>query len=172
MFFCRKKHSLKNKGEVHWREKFLFYGTQSQSVEAICCRGFNTDLLNSKGISFSEDASFFLDDPGCDRIFLAKVIIREFIEPNHTRSPPANSENEDIHSLFFNDLRPSIYVIYDNSQAYPEYLIEFWFLQKDEVLELLLKLCKINKWTNSYWSTYLFNLWRRSSYYITWDKSL
>lgn len=126
MFFCRKKHSLQSRGGVHWREKFLFYGTQHQSVDSICRQGFNnTDLLNGKGINFAEDASFFLDDPGYDRILLAKVIIGEFIEPSHKHSPPTNSDNEAIHSLIFNDLRPSVYVIYDNSQAYPEYLIEF-----------------------------------------------
>ena len=131
----RKRDSLKKKGDNYSREKYLFHGTRDQYVEAICRQGFDFRLSGmssgtsyGKGSYFARDASYSLRYSDCNKMFVARVIIGEFVKglPSYTRPPLRDAAKFDNYeSCVNNEINPSIFVIFDNIQAYPEYLVEY-----------------------------------------------
>lgn len=59
-------------------------------------------------------------------MFLARVLVgRSCTGTNDMRRPGKDSEDRDTHSAVDSVHRPSVFVIFDNTQCYPEYIIQY-----------------------------------------------
>ncbi|XP_053409982.1 zinc finger CCCH-type antiviral protein 1 isoform X2 [Nycticebus coucang] len=129
--FRRKKMQMTNK-----TEKLLFYATRRTYVESICANNFNLVLHEThenkygKGYYFAEDAIYSHKNCPYDAkniiMFVARVLVGSFIEGHMTYTSPP------LHYDSCVDTRgsPSVFVIFDKDQIYPEYVIEYTEVDK------------------------------------------
>lgn len=120
----------------------LFHGTTADVVDAICQQGFDWRMCGKhgtvygKGSYFARDASYshgYTNHIGllCDRkMLVARVLVGSSVlgASSLTRPPPKDplKPNGDLQdSCVDNTVHPSIYVVFDNNQCYPEYLITY-----------------------------------------------
>ncbi|XP_078529392.1 protein mono-ADP-ribosyltransferase PARP12-like [Lissotriton helveticus] len=137
-FYQMQKDAMKKQNKTEVLEKQLFHGTKSIYLDGICRNNFDWRIcgLNGtvygKGSYFARDASY--SDGYCDSnsssksMFLARVLVGDFTRgSNHyTRPPPRPySQNTFYDSCVDQDHDPSIFVIFEKHQIYPEYKIEY-----------------------------------------------
>lgn len=117
-------------------ERKLFHGTPSlQAARGICANnmdfrrsGQNVGSLFGKGSYFSAHAVYSHNYTcGPDRyMFLAKVLVGKFtLGKESYTSPPVREGLKLYDSCVDNEANPSIFVIFDLAQSYPEYLIQY-----------------------------------------------
>ncbi|NXL95214.1 PAR12 polymerase, partial [Alectura lathami] len=117
-------------------ERFLFHGTSKKHVDAICHQNFDWRIcgLNGtvygKGSYFARDASYSdnycRDDLFTRSMFLARVLVGEFTVGKSSYVRPPLKDNQNFYdSCVNNSSNPSIFVIFEKHQIYPEYLIEY-----------------------------------------------
>jgi len=118
-------------------ESILWYGVKNESVKNVCTFGFNNYYcagLNGHkfghGIYFSVNTSYahnYTDvslDTGVRKIFRARVLIGKPVVGNETHKiPPLKSNGDHYDSTC--DKEKSLYVVYEDTQSYPEYLISY-----------------------------------------------
>uniref|UniRef100_A0A2I3GRR6 Zinc finger CCCH-type containing, antiviral 1 n=1 Tax=Nomascus leucogenys TaxID=61853 RepID=A0A2I3GRR6_NOMLE len=123
--FTWKKSQMKEEG------KLLFYATSRAWVESICANNFDYFLHEThenrygKGIYFAKDAIYSHKNCPYDAkniiMFVAQVLVGKFIEGNMTcTSPPPQCD-----SCVDTRLNPSVFVIFQKDQIYPQYVIEY-----------------------------------------------
>ncbi|PNJ52069.1 ZC3HAV1 isoform 2 [Pongo abelii] len=123
--FTRKKSQMKEEG------KLLFYATSRAWVESICVNNFDSFLHEThenkygKGIYFAKDAIYSHKNCPYDAknvvMFIAQVLVGKFIEGSMTyTSPPPQFD-----SCVDTRLNPSVFVIFQKDQIYPQYVIEY-----------------------------------------------
>uniref|UniRef100_A0A8C2Z667 Poly [ADP-ribose] polymerase n=2 Tax=Cyclopterus lumpus TaxID=8103 RepID=A0A8C2Z667_CYCLU len=150
MYCLKKKQLMRNQGVKMIQEKRLFHGTEIRNVESICKNNFDLRLagegLYGRGIYFAKDApdadiySTSSTDPlplhgGGTRglqgqntkvMFLARVMIGKSSVGRRYLQKPDGGSSENSHDICVNDITdPSIFVIFDPNQIYPEYLIQY-----------------------------------------------
>lgn len=122
-------------------EKRLFHGTSPSSVEAICKTNFDWRLNGKnataygKGSYFAVNASYShtyaTEDGNKSRfMFLAKVLAGSYTkgESSYRIPPPkqpANTTSDLYDSCVDNKSNPTIFVVFEKSQVYPEYIIQY-----------------------------------------------
>ncbi|XP_064533697.1 protein mono-ADP-ribosyltransferase PARP10 isoform X2 [Pseudopipra pipra] len=121
-------------------ERVLFHGTTKASSREICLHGFNRSFcgknatLYGRGVYFAARAAISARDqyspPSADGtkfIFVAKVLTGMFVAGRQgLRAPPLREGAEGpqrYHSVVDNPQQPDIFVIFNDTQAYPQYLI-------------------------------------------------
>jgi len=122
-------------------EKLLFYATSRIHVESICKNNFDWILHGTgetkygKGIYFTKDAIHSHKNCQGDTknivMFVARVLVGDFTqgEMGSTGPPPPPYDSYvDIR------LNPSVFVIFEKNQIYPEYVIEYTELDKSCVI--------------------------------------
>ncbi|KAL8222063.1 UNVERIFIED_CONTAM: hypothetical protein K2H54_074867 [Gekko kuhli] len=134
----QKEQMKKANGGKDVDEKLLFHGTTRNHVEAICQQNFDWRICGihgtayGKGSYFARDASY--SDNYCKldlvskTMFLARVLVGEFTNglPNYLRPPAKDSQNTAFYDSCVNSIHnPSIFVIFEKHQIYPEYLIDY-----------------------------------------------
>ncbi|XP_049749400.1 zinc finger CCCH-type antiviral protein 1 isoform X1 [Elephas maximus indicus] len=131
--FQRKKAKMKNANE-----KILFYATNRSHMDSICANNFDWTLHGThdtkygKGNYFAKEAicshkNYLCDDKNVV-MFVARVLVGDFIEGNmaYTCPPPRFSDPETRYdSCVDTRLNPSIFIIFQKDQIYPEYVIEY-----------------------------------------------
>lgn len=137
-FYEMQKETMKKQNRRDVLEKKLFHGTNKTHLHAICRNNFDWRIYGAhgtkygKGSYFARDASF--SDRYCDSnsssksMFLARVLVGDFVRGyNHyTRPPPRNYTQDTFYDSCVNkDHDPSIFVIFEKHQIYPEYIIEY-----------------------------------------------
>ncbi|XP_064012545.1 protein mono-ADP-ribosyltransferase PARP14-like [Pogoniulus pusillus] len=138
-----KKKSLCKKNKNQNNEKLLFHGTPSSSLSMINYSGFNRGFAGKNvgaaignGTYFAVDASYSARDnlstPDLDGrryMFLARVLTGQYcVGSRGLITPPAKHESDptDLYDSVVDDVsRPKMYAIFNDIQAYPEYLITF-----------------------------------------------
>ncbi|NXP27013.1 PAR12 polymerase, partial [Scytalopus superciliaris] len=135
LYQWQKELMQKSNGGKPVDERFLFHGTSKKDIDAICQQNFDWRIcgLNGtvygKGSYFARDASYSDKYCGTDSsktMFLARVLVGEFTCgcSHYVRPPMKDSQN--FYDSCVNDfLNPSIFVIFEKQQIYPEYLIEY-----------------------------------------------
>ena len=124
-------------------EKLLFHGTTSDVVDAICTRNFDHRVCGKNGTKYGQGSYFAVDASYSNEfsktkgyktryMFLVKVLTGEFIrgEEDFRRPPLKDPRNlaGDLYDSCVNDENlPKIFVIFDNEQCYPLYLIKYYF---------------------------------------------
>ncbi|XP_066490232.1 protein mono-ADP-ribosyltransferase PARP12-like [Tiliqua scincoides] len=118
-------------------ERLLFHGTNKMHVDAICQQNFDWRICGvhgtayGKGSYFAKDASYSHNytksDSSSRIVFLARVLVGEFTNGLSTYARPPTKENQATFydSCVNNVQNPSIFVIFEKHQIYPEYIIEY-----------------------------------------------
>uniref|UniRef100_A0A672JFB8 Poly [ADP-ribose] polymerase n=1 Tax=Salarias fasciatus TaxID=181472 RepID=A0A672JFB8_SALFA len=134
------KKNMDQKNRTTNNERLLFHGTKSASVDLINNKGFNRSYAGTHGAMYG-NGSYFAVDPvysarnyakpdasGIRRMFQARVLVGEYTQGKPGLiTPPYKSGNVAnlYDSVTDNTAAPSMFVVFSDIQAYPEYLITF-----------------------------------------------
>ncbi|XP_076862536.1 protein mono-ADP-ribosyltransferase PARP12-like [Brachyhypopomus gauderio] len=131
----RMKKANKNKkyGEG---ERLLFHGTKSSHIAAICKENFDMRVSGvngtvfGQGTYFARDAKYshsYTDECGEKFMFACRVLVGQYTKgDSQYRRPPARDAAGTLYDCCVNDIRdPTIYVVFDRAQVYPEFLITY-----------------------------------------------
>ena len=122
-------------------ERQLFHGTNPEIVEAICKQNFDW-RLHGKNATFYGEGSYFAlnssysdsyakeDSKGSKFMFVAKVLVGSYTtgQSSYRRPPskePSNPASDLYDSCVDDRSFPTIFVVFDTDQFYPEYIIEY-----------------------------------------------
>uniref|UniRef100_A0A673KLI6 Poly [ADP-ribose] polymerase n=1 Tax=Sinocyclocheilus rhinocerous TaxID=307959 RepID=A0A673KLI6_9TELE len=135
-----KKEELEDKNKHKNNEKHLFHGTGPHTTDQINNQGFNRSFAGMNGAMYG-NGTYFAVDPcysakgyckpdanGHKRMYLAKVLVGEFTKGKKgLRTPPKrSSKGVNLYdSVTDKTKNPSMFVVFNDVQAYPEYLITF-----------------------------------------------
>ena len=137
----KSKITKKNSGQSP-EERWLFHGTSKDIVEPICQQGFDWRLSGSKhgarygkGSYFAVEASYSHNYSSkavqdvC-RVFMAKVIVGSYVAGSYETQRPPSKDSSDplspLHDSCVNNVgKPTIFVVFERSQAYPYYIIDY-----------------------------------------------
>ncbi|XP_068443169.1 protein mono-ADP-ribosyltransferase PARP11-like [Clinocottus analis] len=150
MYCLKKKQLMRNQGVKTIQEKRLFHGTNSRNVESICKNNFDLRLASKgsygRGIYFAKHAAYAnnysvsstnplqlhglgtqsLQGQNTKVIFLARVMIGKSTIGKKGLQKPDGKSSENSHDSCVNNItHPTIFVIFDPNQIYPEYLIQY-----------------------------------------------
>lgn len=138
-----KKQSLETKNGRTDNERQLFHGTDENTIKSVNSNGFNRSYsgLNvgailGNGTYFAMEANYSAADQyskpdtnGLKYMYLARVLTGQFCDGKKGMvAPPAKnpSNSTDLYDSVTNNVaNPSIFAIFNDVQAYPEYLITF-----------------------------------------------
>lgn len=135
-----KKEELEAKNKHKNNEKFLFHGTGPDKTDQINHHGFNRSYAGMHGAMYGNGTYFAVDSSysaqgysqpdanGHKRMYLARVLVGDFTQGRQgILVPPAKSSSSaDLYnSVTDNTNNPTMFVIFNDVQAYPEYLITF-----------------------------------------------
>ncbi|KAK3583828.1 hypothetical protein CHS0354_022873 [Potamilus streckersoni] len=147
------KISLERAGQTkEVDERSLFHGTDSlNTVRGICTNSFDFRVCGKHGTVYGKGAYFARDakyshsytnssSTTSDRyMFLAKVLVGEYTtgSPSYTRPPdkPGATAHQLFDSCVDNVSNPSIFVVFDLKQCYPEYLVCYKNIEELSVRE-------------------------------------
>ncbi|XP_075795472.1 protein mono-ADP-ribosyltransferase PARP12 isoform X2 [Pelodiscus sinensis] len=133
----QKEQMQKTNGGKDVSERVLFHGTSKKHIDAICQQNFDWRICGlhgtayGKGSYFARDASYSDNysktDLDIKTMFLARVLTGDFTLGNssYLRPPAKDNENHFYDSCVNSLSNPSIFVIFEKHQIYPEYLIEY-----------------------------------------------
>lgn len=112
-------------------ERLLFHSTNSRNLNTVCQQNFDMKpSVYGQGISFSRDAIYstgYTDHCGERVMFACRVLIGQYTKgESHYHQPPAKDAAGNLYDSCVNDVRnPSVYVVFNRSQVYPEFLITY-----------------------------------------------
>ncbi|XP_062987331.1 protein mono-ADP-ribosyltransferase PARP10 [Elgaria multicarinata webbii] len=121
-------------------ERLLYHGTNEQSSREICQHGFNRSFCGKNathyghGVYFATKAFISAQDKyspcsgdGNKYIFVTQTLVGDYTTGSHgMRAPPLREGDAALQrydSTVDNSQEPSIFVIFNDTQAYPQYLI-------------------------------------------------
>ncbi|KAJ7398721.1 zinc finger CCCH-type antiviral protein 1-like isoform X1 [Pitangus sulphuratus] len=138
VFQWQKEKMKRENGGKEVQEKLLFHGTNTSFMEAICAQNFDWRICGKNGTNygmgsyFAREASYShaycqATEKG-NMMFVARVLVGDYIKGNAAYvRPPKKS----VDGLWFYDscvddeLNPSVFVVFEKHQIYPEYIIEY-----------------------------------------------
>ncbi|XP_072197856.1 protein mono-ADP-ribosyltransferase PARP14 [Excalfactoria chinensis] len=137
-----KKSEMDEKNGNNNNEKLLFHGTSAESLTHINNYGFNRSYAGrnaaqyGNGTYFAINASYSANDTysrpdanGKKHMYLARVLVGEYSQGTRGAITPAakpvGSNGVLYDSSTDNVNNPSMFIIFSDMQAYPEYLITF-----------------------------------------------
>ncbi|XP_055494354.1 protein mono-ADP-ribosyltransferase PARP12-like [Leucoraja erinacea] len=119
-------------------EKQLFHGTNPSIIDAICQQNFDWRICGTHGTSYGKGSYFARDSSYSHNycqtgktimtMFVARVLVGEFVRGSSSYLRPPlrdGTKNNFYNSCVDNVSNPSIFVIFEKHQIYPEYLIEY-----------------------------------------------
>ena len=122
-------------------EMRLFHGTNPEVVEAICKQNFDWRVNGKNGTAYGQGSYLAVnsskshcyateDNKRSKFMFVAKVLAGSYTEgkSSYQRPPlknPGNPASDLYDSCVDKVSDPSIFVIFQNDQLYPEYIIEY-----------------------------------------------
>ncbi|XP_028608059.1 protein mono-ADP-ribosyltransferase PARP14 [Grammomys surdaster] len=138
---AHKKAMDEKNGNVK-NEKLLFHGTEAISVPQLNSNGFNRSYAGKnataygKGTYFAVNASYSANDVysrpdanGKKYMYYVRVLTGNYTNGNSSLIVPPSRDPQNATDLYDtvtdNDKNPSIFVVFYDNQAYPEYLITF-----------------------------------------------
>ncbi|NXQ87462.1 PAR12 polymerase, partial [Nyctibius grandis] len=136
LYQWQKEQMQKCNGGKAADERFLFHGTSKKYIDAICQQNFDWRICGlhgtvyGKGSYFARDASYShnycREDSFLKTMFLARVLVGEFTRGDSSYVRPPLKDNQNFYDSCVNSFsNPSIFVIFEKQQIYPEYLIEY-----------------------------------------------
>ncbi|XP_072508685.1 protein mono-ADP-ribosyltransferase PARP12 isoform X2 [Notamacropus eugenii] len=134
----QKAQMKKSNGGQEVDERFLFHGTRPEYVDAICHQNFDWRICGLHGTSYGK-GSYFARDAAYSHyysqsllksqtMFLARVLVGDFTKgtSSYLRPPPKEGQSNIFYNSCVNSVSdPSVFVVFEKHQIYPEYLI--WY---------------------------------------------
>ncbi|XP_009470176.1 PREDICTED: poly [ADP-ribose] polymerase 14-like [Nipponia nippon] len=137
-----KKREMDNKNGNRNNERLLFHGTSKESLILINNQGFNRSYAGTHAASFGNGTYFAVnasysasdvyskpDAYGKKYMYLARVLVGEYAQGTKGSITPAAKNAHNSIDLFDSSTdnvnQPSMFIIFNDIQAYPEYLITF-----------------------------------------------
>ncbi|XP_076464945.1 protein mono-ADP-ribosyltransferase PARP14-like isoform X2 [Babylonia areolata] len=132
-FKVKKKELEQNNPKGTENEKRLFHGTPSDSVDGIITNGFNRSYCGrhgtalGNGVYFAADSATSMGFAQGGHMFQARVLVGEYTPGNSSMrmAPNKPNSNRPYDSVSNAPQNATVFVIFHDSQAYPEYLISF-----------------------------------------------
>ncbi|XP_053199298.1 protein mono-ADP-ribosyltransferase PARP14-like isoform X2 [Scomber japonicus] len=136
---CRERILSKN-GPNDLGEKTLYHGSSAESCHCIERDRFDRNFAGKHAVAYGQGVYFAVnadysaggysapDAAGMKRVYVARVLTGRYTVGNSSmrRPPPRASDPTDcFDSLVDNQQLPSMFVIFHDDQAYPEYLVTF-----------------------------------------------
>uniref|UniRef100_A0A8C1E6Q4 Poly [ADP-ribose] polymerase 12 n=1 Tax=Cyprinus carpio carpio TaxID=630221 RepID=A0A8C1E6Q4_CYPCA len=133
----QKDFMKKNNGGRDVTEKQLFHGTDSTHLDAICHNNFDWRICGThgtaygKGSYFARDAKYshsYTKDSGTRSMFVCRILVGSYTkgDSSYLRPPSKDGGDNVFYDSCVNDVfDPSIFVVFEKHQIYPEYLIEY-----------------------------------------------
>ncbi|XP_034561260.1 protein mono-ADP-ribosyltransferase PARP10 [Notolabrus celidotus] len=135
-----KKASVLQQATYPVVERTLYHGTSETSVKEICVHGFNRSFCGKnatvygQGVYFAVNSALSVQDqyspPNSDGykfIMVSKVLTGDYTKGCHSMKTAPLKETGDIplryDSVTDDITKPSMFVIFNDTQAFPEYLI-------------------------------------------------
>uniref|UniRef100_A0A8B9RIX1 Poly [ADP-ribose] polymerase n=1 Tax=Astyanax mexicanus TaxID=7994 RepID=A0A8B9RIX1_ASTMX len=135
-----KKASVEQSSTQPQVERTLFHGTSETSVKEICVHGFNRSFCGKnatvygQGVYFAVESALSVSDTyspqnadGHKFIFVAKVLTGDYTVGRHEMKAAPPKEGSEIaaryHSVTDKIDSPTLFVIFNDTQAFPQYLI-------------------------------------------------
>uniref|UniRef100_A0AAY4EIH2 Poly [ADP-ribose] polymerase 12-like n=1 Tax=Denticeps clupeoides TaxID=299321 RepID=A0AAY4EIH2_9TELE len=117
-------------------ERLLFHGTNSVHIDAICSLNFDWRKCGTNGTVFGEGSYFARDakyshaytsSTGDRCMFACRVLVGNYTKgQSHYRHPPSKDGGHTLYDSCVNDVHdPSIFVVFEKQQVYPEFLITY-----------------------------------------------
>ena len=135
------EHRVNNHDLENVERCWLFHGTNARDVNKIEKQGFNRAFAGrnavayGRGVYFARDASYSShriysepDRQGVQRMFLCRVAVGDWCKGTHgqlTPNPKPHNNLELFDTTVDNERNPSVFVVYHDAQAYPDYLVSF-----------------------------------------------
>ncbi|XP_040985439.1 protein mono-ADP-ribosyltransferase PARP12-like isoform X2 [Aquila chrysaetos chrysaetos] len=138
VFQWQKEQMKRENGGKEVSERLLFHGTKISFVEAICVHNFDWRICGSNGTNYGK-GSYFARDASYSHaycqpavktniMFVARVLVGDYVKGNaaYVRPPIKSVDGLRFYdSCVDNELNPSIFVVFEKYQIYPEYTIEY-----------------------------------------------
>uniref|UniRef100_UPI0037E92DBD protein mono-ADP-ribosyltransferase PARP10 n=1 Tax=Semicossyphus pulcher TaxID=241346 RepID=UPI0037E92DBD len=135
-----KKASVLQRATYPVIERMLYHGTCEKSVKEICVHGFNRSFCGKnatvygQGVYFAVNSALSVQDqyspPNADGhkfVFVSRVLTGDYTKGCHSMKTAPLKETGDIplryDSVTDDITKPSMFVIFNDTQAFPEYLI-------------------------------------------------
>ncbi|XP_051544403.1 protein mono-ADP-ribosyltransferase PARP12-like isoform X2 [Myxocyprinus asiaticus] len=137
VFQWQKDRMKKNNGGRDVAEKKLFHGTDPKHEDAICLNNFDWRICGThgtaygKGSYFARDANYshsYTVDSGTRCMFVCRVLVGDYTtgHSSYLRPPSKDGGDTIFYDSCVNDIHnPSIFVVFEKHQIYPEYLIQY-----------------------------------------------
>lgn len=118
-------------------EKQLFHGTDSKFVDTICLNNFDWRICGvngtayGKGSYFARDAKYshsYTNNSGTRSMFVCRILVGDYTkgDSSYLRPPSKDGGDTVFYDSCVNDVcDPSIFVVFEKHQIYPEYLIQY-----------------------------------------------
>ncbi|KAG7333378.1 hypothetical protein KOW79_003513 [Hemibagrus wyckioides] len=139
VFQWQKEQMEQRNGGADVEKRYLFHGTDPTLKEVICEQNFDwrscgkNGTMYGKGSYFARDASYSnryaKAKGGMKMLFVALVLVGDFTKGTSSMArPPPKKYKEGIYydSCVDKDQDPSIFVIFEKYQIYPEYIIDYF----------------------------------------------
>ncbi|XP_041868062.1 protein mono-ADP-ribosyltransferase PARP10 isoform X2 [Melanotaenia boesemani] len=135
-----KKASILQRSSHPAVERTLYHGTSQESVKEICVHGFNRSFCGKNATVYGQGVYFAVNSclsvksqyspPNADGykfIFVSKVLTGDFTKGDHSMKTAPLKETGDVplryDSVTDDITKPTMFVIFNDTQAFPEYLI-------------------------------------------------
>uniref|UniRef100_A0A667WWT4 Si:ch73-252i11.1 n=1 Tax=Myripristis murdjan TaxID=586833 RepID=A0A667WWT4_9TELE len=134
---CQKNYMKKNNAGRNVQEKKLFHGTDSKHVHAICHDNFDWRICGTHGTAFGRGSYFARDakyshsytgQSDVKSMFVSLVLVGQYTRGSSDYVRPPSKDGGDVHfyDSCVDDVRnPSIFVVFEKHQIYPEYLLQY-----------------------------------------------
>ncbi|XP_054475316.1 protein mono-ADP-ribosyltransferase PARP12 [Anoplopoma fimbria] len=119
-------------------EQYLFHGTDESLIEAICEQNFDWRMCGVHGTAYGKGSYFARDASYSDRyarakrclnkiMFVALVLIGEYTKGSSSFvRPPLKGNGTTLYDSCVDcESDPSIYVVFEKQQIYPEYVVDY-----------------------------------------------
>ena len=126
--------NLVNNTQANLEMTWLFHGTTRKAAKEIARQGFNrsfagqqTGCLYGKGVYFAKDLDYAMkyakpdSKDGLRRMFLCRVAVGDWCKGVSEQLQPSPGYDSAVNNVS----SPSMFIIYHDTQVYPEYLITF-----------------------------------------------
>ncbi|NXH60740.1 PAR12 polymerase, partial [Rhabdornis inornatus] len=138
VFQWQKEKMKRENGGKEVQEKLLFHGTDITSMKTICTQNFDWRICGSNGTNYGK-GSYFARDAHYSHaycratlqghfMFVARVLVGDYVKGNadYVRPPKKCADKLWFYdSCVDNELNPSVFVVFEKHQIYPEYIIEY-----------------------------------------------
>ncbi|NXS27593.1 PAR12 polymerase, partial [Pomatostomus ruficeps] len=138
VFQWQKEKMKKENGGKEVQEKLLFHGTDVISMKTVCTQNFDWRICGSNGTNYGK-GSYFARDACYSHVycqateqahlmFLARVLVGDYVKGNATYVRPPRRCADRLwfyDSCVDDELNPSVFVVFEKHQIYPEYIIEY-----------------------------------------------